>query len=265
VRDDHTLACWGYNFYGQVRRAPAGQHKQVDSGAGHSCAISTTNEAVYWGRNDRRQADGPAIGGPSAGVGFDFEGFYSPVKADPTLNVVKAGSSVPLKFSLGGDRGLDVLAVGSPASGPLDCAGLEPGGDLAPANGAGGSALTYDPVADQYTWAWKTDKTWACSSTRKNPFPRAVPLAQHEMACTDSIQKRANIVESSTHSCHQGTVDPVIENRGLLRSPQHESSRIFQEWYVPQLLSGGSAHSSSSNNTLASTRSTVSVPSANQL
>jgi predicted outer membrane repeat protein len=160
IRVDGTLACWGYNFYGQ-RKPPPGQYKQIGSGAGHSCAISTTNEAVCWGRNDRGQANVPAIGGPGAGVGFDFEGFYSPVKADPTLNVVKAGSSVPLKFSLGGDRGLNVLAVGSPASGPLDCAGLEPGGDLAPANGAGGSALTYDPVADQYAWAWKTDKTWA--------------------------------------------------------------------------------------------------------
>jgi hypothetical protein len=32
-----------------------------------------------------------------------FEGFYPPVAPAPALNAVKAGSAVPLKFSLGGD------------------------------------------------------------------------------------------------------------------------------------------------------------------
>jgi hypothetical protein len=33
-----------------------------------------------------------------------------------TLNGRKAGSAVPLKFSLGGDEGLQSLAMGSPTS-----------------------------------------------------------------------------------------------------------------------------------------------------
>ena len=144
IKVDGTLACWGYNLYGQTK-PPAGQYKQVESGMGDSCAISMTNEAVCWGRNDYGQTKVPVIGGPTASESFDFEGFYPPVEPDPALNVVKAGSSVPLKFSLGGDQGLDVLAAGSPASAPLDCATLEPGGDLVPAKSAGGSALGYDP------------------------------------------------------------------------------------------------------------------------
>jgi hypothetical protein len=162
VRSDHTLACWGYNFYGQVKRAPAGTFKQVSAGlGGHACAISDLNEVYCWGKNDAWQARVPNTGGPAGEAPFDFEGFYSPVKPDPTLNMVKAGSSVPLKFSLGGDQGLEILAAGSPASAPLDCATLNPGDDYLPAKSAGGSGLSYDPASGQYSYVWKTEKAWA--------------------------------------------------------------------------------------------------------
>ena len=92
---------------------------------------------------------------------FDFEGFYPPVEPEPTLNAVKAGSAVPLKFSLGGDKGLNVIDAGYPASRPLVCATLDPSGDLQPTQPAGRSALSYDAKSDQYTYVWKTDKTWA--------------------------------------------------------------------------------------------------------
>ena len=52
----------------------------------------------------------PNVGGPIDTPAYNFRGFFAPVQADPVLNVVKAGSSVPLKFSLGGDQGLKVLA-----------------------------------------------------------------------------------------------------------------------------------------------------------
>ena len=35
------------------------------------------------------------------------------------VNIVKAGSAVPLKFSVGGYRGLDIFAAGYPASARL--------------------------------------------------------------------------------------------------------------------------------------------------
>ena len=109
---DHRVVCWGYNLYGQVGKAPSLWFKQVASGMGHSCAVTGTNEVYCWGRNDYKQATVPGLGGPVAM--FDFSGFFPPVQAEPVLNVVKAGSAVPLKFSLGGDKGLDVIAVGIP-------------------------------------------------------------------------------------------------------------------------------------------------------
>ena len=37
---------------------------------------------------------------------YTFDGFFSPVDNLPTINVVKAGNAVPVRFSLGGDYGL---------------------------------------------------------------------------------------------------------------------------------------------------------------
>jgi hypothetical protein len=158
--DNHSLACWGYNFYGQVKNAPTGDFKQVTSGMGHSCAITGANAVYCWGRNDYRQATVPVVGGPGDGLTFDFEGFYPPVEPDPSLNGVRAGQAVPLKFSLGGDQGLNVIAEGYPASQPLACASLDPSGELLPTHSAGQSALSYDAKSGQYTYVWKTDKAW---------------------------------------------------------------------------------------------------------
>jgi len=47
---------------------------------------------------------------------YDFSGFYSPVDNPPTLNQVKVGRSIPVKFGLGGDQGLDIFAEGYPKS-----------------------------------------------------------------------------------------------------------------------------------------------------
>jgi alpha-tubulin suppressor-like RCC1 family protein len=165
VKANHTLACWGYNFYGQVKRAPEGEFKQVSAGlGGHACAISIDDAVYCWGKNDAGQTHVPNVGGPTEPPtepsAYNFQGFFAPVQADPTLNVVKAGSSVPLKFSLGGDQGLKVLAPDSPASGTLDCKTMEPADDLQPAASAGKSGLTYDPKSDTYTYVWKTEKAW---------------------------------------------------------------------------------------------------------
>ncbi len=65
---------------------------------------------------------------PGDGVGtacdtdYEFSGFFTPVDNLPTLNSVKAGSAIPVKFSLNGFQGLDILAAGSPASQTIACA-----------------------------------------------------------------------------------------------------------------------------------------------
>ncbi len=92
---------------------------------------------------------------------YSYGGFYPPVKAGPAVNAVTAGSSVPLKFSLGGSQGLNVIEKGYPASGALDCETMQPTGDVQATASAGKSGLSYDLASGQYTYAWKTEKAWA--------------------------------------------------------------------------------------------------------
>ena len=92
---------------------------------------------------------------------FDFEGFFAPVNNRPTLNSVKAGRAIPVKFSLGGDRGLDIFAEGSPTSHAIACDTEDPVDEIESTVTAGGSSLTYDPGSGRYHYVWKTEKSWS--------------------------------------------------------------------------------------------------------
>jgi hypothetical protein len=91
---------------------------------------------------------------------YSFTGFFSPVDNSPTLNDAKAGSSIPVKFSLGGDQGLGVFASGYPTSKPETCPNGVPPDPIEETSTASRSGLTYDPFTDTYTYVWKTDKGW---------------------------------------------------------------------------------------------------------
>jgi hypothetical protein len=90
---------------------------------------------------------------------YDFTGFFSPVGNPPTLNVVNAGRAIPVKFSLSGNKGLDIFAAGNPYTVSLNCATDNPGVDITETVTAGGSSLSFG--GDQYNYVWKTDSSWA--------------------------------------------------------------------------------------------------------
>jgi hypothetical protein len=91
-------------------------------------------------------------------VEYPFAGFEAPVANLPGINPVKAGQAVPIKFSLGGDRGLGIL-TSAPSSRPIPWTS-GPAGDPVPAFPAGNSGLQYDVASDTYTWVWKTKAAW---------------------------------------------------------------------------------------------------------
>lgn len=93
-------------------------------------------------------------------VTFNWTGFFQPVDNLPILNLVKAGSAVPVKFSLGGNQGLNIFAAGYPKSQVAPCDATEPVDAIEQTLTAGNSSLQYDPLTGQYTYVWKTDKTW---------------------------------------------------------------------------------------------------------
>ena len=99
-------------------------------------------------------------------VVYDFHGFFAPVDNPPVLNTVKAGSAIPVKFSLTGDRGLNITAPGSPSSQQVACDSGAPTDAIEETVTTGGSSLSYDPVTDQYTYVWKTSKSWGDTCRR---------------------------------------------------------------------------------------------------
>ncbi len=95
-------------------------------------------------------------------VVFDFSGFFQPVDNLPSWNKAKAGSAIPVKFSLGGDYGLNILKAGYPKAIQIACPNSsEPTDAIEETVTAGGSSLSYDPYLDEYIYVWKTNKLWA--------------------------------------------------------------------------------------------------------
>jgi Bacterial Ig-like domain (group 3)/Galactose oxidase, central domain len=92
---------------------------------------------------------------------YNFTGFFRPVDNLPVLNVVNAGSAIPVKFSLNGYQGLNILAGGYPVSQKIYCDTSAPMDDITETVTTGGSSLSYDATTDQYVYVWKTDKPWA--------------------------------------------------------------------------------------------------------
>ncbi|MCB0919035.1 MAG: PxKF domain-containing protein [Actinobacteria bacterium] len=90
--------------------------------------------------------------------GFDFSGFGAPLSAG--VNLAKAGSTIPVKFSLGGYQGMDIFVAGSPSSGRTSCEDTTVESDLTDIDNPGSSGLSYDEASDTYQFNWKTSKNW---------------------------------------------------------------------------------------------------------
>ncbi len=93
---------------------------------------------------------------------YDFTGFFSPVNNKPTVNATNSGQAIPVKFSLGGNQGLDIFQPNAPSSTTYSCGGgaLDVIEETMTASASG---LTYDEASGQYIYVWKTEKAWAQS------------------------------------------------------------------------------------------------------
>ena len=92
---------------------------------------------------------------------YNFTGFFPPINNQPVFNVVNAGRAIPIKFSLSGDKGLNIFAPNSPSSGVIACNSTDPAVTLEETVTAGGSSLSYSAGSDTYTYVWKTEQSWA--------------------------------------------------------------------------------------------------------
>ena len=92
---------------------------------------------------------------------YAFTGFFQPVDNLPTFNSVNAGRAIPVKFSLGGDQGLNIFEPNYPKSQQIICDSAASVDGIEQTVTAGSSSLSYDPSTDTYTYVWKTEKAWA--------------------------------------------------------------------------------------------------------
>jgi hypothetical protein len=76
------------------------------------------------------------------------------VAPPPTYNLFRATEPVPVKFSLGGDRGLDV--IDSVYYNSVNC---DTGATLA--TGGVRGTLSYNASLARYTYQWQTDSSFA--------------------------------------------------------------------------------------------------------
>jgi N-acetylneuraminic acid mutarotase len=109
---------------------------------------------------------------------YTFSGFFQPVDNVPVLNSAKGGSAIPVKFALGGDQGLGVLARAHPVSQRVSCDADAALDAIEQTLTAGSSSLSYS--GGQYTYVWKTEKSWAGT-------------------CRDLIVK---LIDGSVHTAH---------------------------------------------------------------
>jgi hypothetical protein len=99
-------------------------------------------------------------------ITYKFDGFRSPVDnpgtgSTPIFNSAKAGQSIPVKFGLGGNQGLNIIAAGYPKVTSVNCvssATVVPIEEYATSTAEGG--LNYDATANQYNYVWKTQSTY---------------------------------------------------------------------------------------------------------
>lgn len=141
--------------------ATDGAFDAVSEGLTYTTTASSIGTHPFWVKATDVAGNTSAWAKSSYTVDYAFTGFFPPVGNLPALNGRNAGSAVPVKFSLAGNQGLSIFAAGYPKSTKISCTTLAPLDNVLSTVTAGGSSLSYDPLADQYNYVWKTDKAWA--------------------------------------------------------------------------------------------------------
>jgi hypothetical protein len=130
----------------------------VDNSADNCATVSNADQA---------DVDGDGTGDACDSSWFGFGGYQAPVNGGGILNIAKAGSAIPLKFSLGGDKGLAIFEPGYPLVRTRTSCAANGTDTIEETVAATNSGLQYDALSQTYTYVWKTAKTMiGCYSVR---------------------------------------------------------------------------------------------------
>ncbi len=149
---------WGDGSAPQPLTDCAGTHTYASTGSFTATVTASDGQG-----GDTTATVAVTVQGGTTPPAYPFDGFYAPVDNPSVVNVVKAGSAVPVKFSLGGNRGMDIFRAGFPASSPHPCGTTGTADELEQTVSPGASELTYDAGSQRYQFNWKTQKSWTGS------------------------------------------------------------------------------------------------------
>jgi hypothetical protein len=173
LRSDQTIACWGYNAFGQAT-PPAGAFTSVSAGGEHTCAVKSDQTIACWGHNAYGQATPPAGTFTSVSAG---EYHTCALKSDQTIacwGYNTSGQATPPAgaFTSVSAGGSDTCAVKSDQT--IACWGNNGYGQATPPAGA----FTSVSAGEYHTCAVKSDQTIACwgnNSSGQTDVPLSVP------------------------------------------------------------------------------------------
>jgi hypothetical protein len=156
----------GAYYFGFVPSAPTCTAEDALSGLASSCMVSGYGTGVgshTMTATATDRADNVATATRTYSVlAWDIAGFYRPVDPMPTVNTVKAGSTVPLKFEVfaGALELTDVGVVDSLSYRQVPCSAFEDATESpVELTATGGTVLRYDTTAGQFIFNWKTPST----------------------------------------------------------------------------------------------------------
>jgi hypothetical protein len=91
---------------------------------------------------------------------YNFNGYLFPVVNPPAFNFFWSRQVIPVRFSLTGNHGTDILAAGYPQSQRIDCTTLAPMGSAEATVSPGNVPLLYNHHTDRYIYLWQAQSSW---------------------------------------------------------------------------------------------------------
>ncbi len=151
----------GSYYFGFVPAAPSCTASDDLSGLDGSCVVSGYGTAV--GSHTVKATAKDNAGSEATEshaytvLAWALSGFYQPVDMNGVFNVVKNGSTVPLKFRVfaGTTELTDVADVKSLNYGLVSCNANAPNDEIETV-ATGGTSLRYDATGGQFVYNWKT-------------------------------------------------------------------------------------------------------------
>lgn len=158
------LADGGEYYFGAVPAAPTCDATDATSGVNGSCTVSGYGTTVGTHTVSATATDLAGNPGTSTTITYKvlawtLKGFYQPVDMG-TLNLVKGGSTVPLKFEVfaGNTELTDVAVVDTFKVGAVACGSTSVPTDDIEQYSTGATVLRYDATGGQFIQNWQTPK-----------------------------------------------------------------------------------------------------------